>query len=221
MSPASIAAFFDVDKTLLTRESGELGFKYVWKLRMISPIFLLKVALVAQLYKRNWITSEAMTRYCLTYYAGRRYATYVDGAEGYYREWLRPILSPAVLSKVEEHRRMGHRLVMLSASLDYYLRPMKDDLRFDDLLCSRLETDARGFCTGRTDGPLIIGPEKRNAALRYAKENGIDMTASYAYGDHHSDIPLMEIVGHAVAVRPTKPLRKIAAERGWTILDEI
>jgi HAD superfamily hydrolase (TIGR01490 family) len=137
----------------------------------------------------------------------------------FYRQSLKPHLSPAMLARVEEHRRQGHMLVVLSASVEYILRQVVADLRFDHLLCTRLETDERGVCTGRALGPVIVGRQKKLAAEAFAVHAGVDLAASWAYGDHHSDAALLETVGRPVAVRPTRQLRRIALARGWEIVD--
>ena len=213
------AAIFDVDRTLLVRESGEAGFLYLWKRRVVSPFFLLKVAAANQLYRRGLLSVQRITEICVAYYRGRALAPFIEGAREFYEGWLRPIVCPIMRAKVEEHRRAGDLLVLLSASVDYYLKPLADDLGFDRLICSKLETDADGVCTGRTAGPLLLGEHKLAAALKLAREEGIDLAASTAYADHPTDLPLLEAVGHPVAVRPLKAFRAVALARGWPIIE--
>jgi len=220
MSDLKIAAFFDFDKTLLVKDSPEIGFKYLWEHKLVSPLFLLKVILAGQLYKRNRLSITTMTEICLDYYRGRKLQEFIEGAPDFYEHWLKPALSPAMLARVEEHRRLGHTLVLLSASVDYYLRLVAADLKFPHLICSKLEVDEQGRCTGRTEGPLLIGHYKKAAAENFARRENIDLAASYAYADQHTDIPLLESVGHPVAVRPTKPLRHAALARNWLIIDQ-
>jgi len=122
MTDKKIAAFFDFDKTLLHHESAKLGFRMVWEKRQVSAFFLLKLMLYDQLYKRALVSAETMADVCLEYYKGRKLQSFIDGAPEFYREWMKPELSPALLAKLEEHKRAGHELVLLSASVDYYLR---------------------------------------------------------------------------------------------------
>jgi HAD superfamily hydrolase (TIGR01490 family) len=213
------AAFFDFDKTLLAHESAKLGFRMVWEAGLVSPWYLLKLTAADKFYKRGLVSAETMADLCLEYYRGRDLTPFIAGAPKFYREWIKPHLSPALLAKVEEHRRLGHVLVLLSASVDYYLRPVQEELGFDHLLCTELERDASGICTGRTKGPVVVGAQKRTVAEEFARAAGVDLAASYAYGDHHSDAALLESVGHPVAVRPTRRLRRLAQARGWPIID--
>jgi HAD superfamily hydrolase (TIGR01490 family) len=219
MSEGKVAAFFDFDNTLLAADSAALGFRAMWDQKLVSAGFLLKLILANQLFKRDLLSAERIAVMCLRYYRGRNLQYYIDSAGDFYRQWLRPALSPAVVAKVEEHRQQGHLLVLLSASVDYYLQPAVADLGFDSLLCTRLEIDDSGRCTGRALGPIVVGAAKKHAAEEYARSAHVDLAASYAYADQISDAPLLEAVGHPVAVRPKRALRRLALARGWTIID--
>ena len=45
------------------------------------------------------------------------------------------------------------------------------------------------------------------------------LAACTAYSDSHTDVPFLEVVGHPVAVNPDRELRRIAADRGWPVLE--
>jgi len=219
MADAKVAALFDFDKTLLLKESAALGFRAMWDDGRVSAGFLLKLTLADQLYKRGWMSAEKIAALCLRYYCGRKLDWYVANAPDFYAKWLKPNLSPAMLAKVEEHRAQGHRLVLLSASVDYFLKVAAAELRFDRLLCTQLERDENGVCTGRPLGAVVVGAQKKVVAEEFARAEGVDLAASYAYADHISDVPLLTAVGHPVAVHPVKALRRVAQERGWPIID--
>lgn len=219
MREGKTAAFFDVDKTLLTRESAELGLTWAWKERNTSGAYLLKVLLVNQLFKRDLVSAQSMADLCLDYYKGKSLQELVEGVPAFYRDWLAPHLSPAMLERVAWHREQGHVLVILSGGVQYMLETFLDQLDFDHLLCTKLEEGPDGLLTGNADGPICIGRHKRTAAEALARRQGIDLATSYAYTDHHTDLPLLEAVGNPVAVRPTKRLRKIALQRNWKIVD--
>jgi len=92
------------------------------------------------------------------------------------------------------------------------------DLGFEHLICTDLETRPDGILTGDTQGPICTDSHKRTYACELANSLNMDLASSYAYGDHQADIPLLELVGHPHAVEPTEQLRKVASERGWPIL---
>ena len=98
------------------------------------------------------------------------------------------------------------------------LEPVIEDLGFDHLLCTDLEFAHNGRLTGNAAGPICIDKNKRDAIHNLSKKHPIQLDLSYAYGNHHSDIPMLETVGNPVAVEPTSQLRKKAKAAGWPIL---
>jgi hypothetical protein len=61
------------------------------------------------------------------------------------------------------------------------------------------------------------GPFKAEAIRELADAEGIDLSASYAYSDSYTDAPMLEVVGHPVAVNPDRVLLKLAREREWEV----
>ena len=131
---------------------------------------------------------------------------------------LKPLLSSNMLTHVEKHRSEGHVLVLVSGSIRYYLRPVIKDLGFDHLLCTDLEV-RNGVLTGRTLGNICVEMEKRTRIEMLADKENLDLFSSHAYGNHQSDIPMLDLVGHAYVVDPTRPLKKLAKNKGWPILN--
>jgi len=213
-----IGAFFDFDKTLIDVESGRIGFKYLYEIKEIRLSFLLKVAVTNFFYERDWISDTQMATIMLTFYRNRDIRPLEDGAEEFYHTYLKPHLAPRIIERVREHQKAGHTLVLVSASLRYMLVPVIKDLGFQNLLCTDLEIAGDGRLTGKTEGPICIDQHKRVAVKKLAQEKDIYLDQSYAYGNHHSDIPMLEAVGNPAVVEPTVPLKKKAIENGWPIL---
>lgn len=219
MTADRIGAFFDFDETLLDTESSRLGIKYLWERRLVSRGFILKAFVAGLLYQRHLISDEQTAKILLRLYRNRRLNEFMDGSEAFYTEILRPRLAPNILSKVKQHRDQGHSMVLISGSIRYMLEPVAQDLGFNHLLCTDLEEGSNGLLTGRPSGPLCLDKTKRRLAADLARTCGIDLKYSYAYGNHQADLPLLESVGFPHVVEPTRPLRKIAVERKWPILD--
>lgn len=218
MSNRQIGAFFDFDKTLLETESAKLGLKYLWERRLLSFRFLLKILLANFFYQRHLVSDKLLARMILKVYRGKKLDDFVNGATRFYQDHLRPRLAPRILLKVKEHQGNGHLLILISGSIRYMLEPVAADIGFDHLLCTDLEIGDDGLLTGRAKGPLCIDTTKRTLAIQLAQKQGIDLSRSYAYGNHQSDIPLLELVGNPAVVAPTKPLRKVALKRKWPVL---
>ena len=94
--------------------------------------------------------------------------------------------------------------------------PLAATLGLDAVLCSRLEVEAGRF-TGRIVEPLCFGRGKVSWAERWAASLGVDLAASAFYTDSFNDLPMLERVGHPVAVNPDLRLARHARRRGWRI----
>lgn len=218
MQNASIAAFFDFDKTLLTTESSRIGIRYLRQLGMVSGLYLLKAAAANFFYHRHLISDETLAGILLTIYRGRRLAEFEEGAAEFYAIHLKPHLAPLLLERLSWHRRQGHTVALISGSPRYLLVPVVEDLGIDHLLCTDLEEGRDGRLTGKISGRLCMGDQKRFLAERLAEEKGLDLKNSYAYGDHHSDLPILSLVGFPHVVEPDRPLRRAALRHRWPIL---
>jgi HAD superfamily hydrolase (TIGR01490 family) len=121
---------------------------------------------------------------------------------------------PAGIRRVREHRAAGHRTVLVTGALDFVIEPLRP--LFDDVVCASI-----GEADGRLTGELVQAPptgEARALTLAaYAGAEGIALEESVAYADSASDLPLLEAVGHPVAVNPEVKLAAIARRRGWHV----
>jgi HAD superfamily hydrolase (TIGR01490 family) len=121
---------------------------------------------------------------------------------------------PAGIRRVRAHRARGHRTILITGALDFVIEPLRP--LFDDVVCARL--DERD---GRLSGELIDGPPTGEARAmvmaEYADAEGLRLEESVAYADSASDLPMLEAVGHPVAVNPEAKLATIARKRGWPV----
>ena len=213
-----IGAFFDFDETLLQVSSGRLGIQWLWDRRMVPLGYILKIHVANFFYQRRLLSDVRMVRILLTYYKKKRLADFEEGAENFYSEYLKPHLAPNILSRVTSHKNEGHVLVLISGSVRYMLEPVIKDLEFDHLLCTDLEVDRDGIMTGKPKGLVCMNQNKKRLTLKLAQSIGLDLGKSYAYGNHQSDLPLLELVGHPHVVEPSTILAKVAHRKSWPIL---
>jgi HAD superfamily hydrolase (TIGR01490 family) len=152
-------------------------------------------------------------------YAGVCWARLLDDGRRWYADLCRrprPFVAGG-LQALLRHRAAGHTVVLVSGSFLPCLGPLARHLGADTLVCARPEVTVFGTLTGEIRQPLI-GPAKAAAAMRILAERQVDPAGCFAYGDHASDLDLLEVVGrpHVVGVDPI--LRRIAGERGWPVL---
>jgi len=205
MKKKNKAAFFDFDQTLLADNSTKLGMKYLWDRRELPFLFLLRVMSANVLYKRHVISEERMARIVMTFYKNRQKSDLENGAEIFYRDYLKPQLAPNIVKRMEIHREEGYSLVLVSGSIRYYLQSLVTDLGFDHLICTDLEEGPDGLLTGNPAGVICVDKNKKTLIQNLAEKEDIDLSLSCAYGNHQSDIPMLSMVGQAFVVEPTEP----------------
>ena len=130
---------------------------------------------------------------------------------------LRPLVYAEPLRLVEHHRARGERVFVVSATLQAIVEAIAGDLGFDGALGTICEV-RDGRYTGRALRALHA--EAKAACLKeLAAREDLDLSACTAYSDSHTDLPFLDAVGHPVAVNPDRQLRRVAADRGWPVLE--
>ena len=129
--------------------------------------------------------------------------------------YLRRAVKPMALARIEWHRARGHRLILASASLDFYTEPLARRLRFDLVLSTRAAW-REGTMTGELDGANLRG-EAKLAAVRAAIGEGADRPEIFAYSDHRSDLPLLRFADRGIAVDPSARFAAVAMAAGLAV----
>ena len=131
-------------------------------------------------------------------------------------ETIEPLIYDEALELMEAHRPAGDRVYLVSASPEEIVLPLAEMLGVDGAISSIGEVDDENRYTGRM-AFYAYGPGKAEAMRALAGRAGIDLAESSAYSDSATDMPMLEAVGHPVAVNPDRALAKVARERGWEI----
>jgi HAD superfamily hydrolase (TIGR01490 family) len=148
---------------------------------------------------------------------GRTEESLEDRCECLFDTRVLPAVSKAAREAIEGHRRLGHQVVLLSASTSYMVAPLSKHLKMDDYICTRLVTD-EGHFTGEYVQPMCYGEGKIHWARAYADKHDVDLGRSYFYTDSYSDLPMLNEVGHKRVVNPDPRLRFHAAINRWPVL---
>jgi phosphoserine phosphatase len=128
-----------------------------------------------------------------------------------------PRVYPQMLEVVRSHQDAGRPAYIATAASQPAAEVLAHALAMDGAIGTRWEIED-GRYTGRLDGPFAYGEGKAKALRRFAEEQGIDLARSWAYTDAASDLPMLEAVGHPVAVNPDAELAEIAKREGWEVL---
>jgi putative phosphoserine phosphatase/1-acylglycerol-3-phosphate O-acyltransferase len=132
------------------------------------------------------------------------------------RGTLGGLLFPEMLEILAAHRRAGHTVVIASSALPFQVEPIARELGIRHVLCTRLETIGDLY-TGRVEGPILWGPGKAAAVRSFARDEGIDLQHSYAYGNGDEDIEFLRAVGYPRPVNPKPELAALAERERWPV----
>lgn len=215
--PSRVAAFFDVDNTLLPGEASEVRFfRALWQRGIVGWPEV--CASVAWLMRHMPSVSLHPLRERKLYLTGKPAEIIEPLGEEFCREHLCPCLSAAALRKMEEHRDAGHAIILLTGSLEFLINPIAGALRVDRYFAGRLE-QVDGLYTGHIVPPLPYGSGKRQLIERVAAETAIDLAACYAYGDSPGDLDVFHAVGHPTVVNPIRGMTRIARQQNWPVVE--
>jgi HAD superfamily hydrolase (TIGR01490 family) len=129
-----------------------------------------------------------------------------------------PRIYPQMLALAHEHQDAGRRTYIVTAASQELATMLAQVLALDGAIGSQFSEVADGVYTGKPTGLFIYRSDKARAIEQLAAREGIDLAVSYAYSDSESDLPMLRVVGHAVAVNPDQELARVARQEGWEIL---
>ena len=142
----------------------------------------------------------------------------MEVVEGALTTAIEPAVYAEALDLIEGHRRAGHDVVVVSASISEMVTPIARLVGADRAVATHMEVGEDGLFTGRISRSMLHS-EKVVALREDAASHGIDPARCWAYSDSISDEPMLSAVGHPVAVNPDRDLRRLAQERDWPVRD--
>jgi HAD superfamily hydrolase (TIGR01490 family) len=191
-----------------------------WRQDLASGRDLLGWALAAMMFKLIGDTGEGTSTEVMSEFLSR-----IEGTPTSELDLVGSSLLPRLVDRVRPesrnllslHHEHGRDTWIVSASPEELVAPLADSLGMTGAIGTRGEV-VDGRYTGQLDGPFVYGPGKAEAISRLAAERGYDLERCYAYSDSVSDLPMLELVGHPVAVNPDSRLDAVAHDRGWPVV---
>ena len=213
------AAFFDLDRTLIAGSSAFQFGRAAYKAGLVSRRQLAGDAWENVRFRLRGSTDKS------TDALRERIGTMLEGVR--VRDLQRlapdvlagvlPRLYPQMLEIAYEHQDAGRPIFICTAASQEMAELMAIVLTFDGAVGSVSEV-VDGHYTGRAGGPFTYREGKAEAIRDLAAREGIDLGASWAYSDSESDLPMLRLVGHPVAVNPDSELGRVARLEGWEVL---
>ncbi|ORI20503.1 phosphoserine phosphatase [Rhodococcus sp. 1163] len=211
------AAFFDLDGTLINGFSAKAVFLERLKTLDVTVRELWEISsAVVEMRMRNSPVDNLMGK-AVKGLEGRREEDLMEQAYTLFRNEIAPMIYPQARILVEAHRHAGHRLIIATSATPYQAIPVKEDMLFDELLCTTpVVTD--GVLTGELVGDSLWGPRKAKAVTDYADRENLDLSECFVYSNGGEDVPMLLEAGHPVALNPDSELDRYARKVGWPIL---
>jgi HAD superfamily hydrolase (TIGR01490 family) len=215
------AAFFDLDKTVISRSSTLALSRPLYRAGMVSRGQLLRGAYAQLVYLLVGADEGKMERLkegMLQLTRGWDRAQVERLVENVILDVIDPFVYAEALDLMELHRSEGRRIYIVSSSPEEVVRPLARHFGVSGVIATRAGVGPDGRYTGELEF-YAYGEQKADAVRAVAERTGIDLSRSFAYTDSITDLPLLEAVGNPIAVNPDRELRRIADERGWQIRD--
>ncbi len=212
------AAFFDLDRTLVRKNTAQLFTQYRRDLGELSLGHRGRVTYWLFLYALGVVDAPRVARLALAEFAGTTESAMRQRCADWFPRYVSPHLSPAGRDAVAAHLAQGDLVAIASAATEFIVELVAAELGIRHWICTELVVDEAGCFTGQVVEPLCYGEGKVTAARRFAEAQGLALENCTFYSDSVTDLPLLEAVGRPVAINPDLRLRRIARARGWPVL---
>jgi HAD superfamily hydrolase (TIGR01490 family) len=218
--PKIEAAFFDVDNTLCRGSTSILFGKVAFSGGALKRRDIWRFAFEQMMFIRRGENNNKMADFkdrALSLTKGHSVEELKGLIDKVYIEQIKPRLWPETVAAAKKHLAAGREVWLLTAAPVELAQAIANDIGATGAL-GTIVGHKDGVLTGELVGEPLHGKAKKRAAKQLAKERGISLKRSWAYSDSFNDLPLLSLVGHAVAVNPDNILKRHAEAAGWEIM---
>jgi HAD superfamily hydrolase (TIGR01490 family) len=215
---ARATALFDLDCTLLDCNSGKLWVAHEWRAGRIGWRDVLWASYWLGRYGLGHSNGlDSVMEAAAASVTGLEEAMLDERITTWFEREVRHRLRRGARTALQQHRERGDRLVLATSGTSFAAVAAARAFELHDVIATRLQA-VEGKLTGKVDA-MCVGVGKAKAVEAWAQAEGIDLAQATFYTDSASDLALLERVGHPVVVCPDRTLRRIAASRGWPVVD--
>lgn len=219
--PRKVAAFFDVDNTVIRGASSYHLARELYRRKFFGTKDILRFGLITARYLIEGESKKQIDEVrhrALALIKGKSVAEVIAVGEEVYDTVLSLRIFPGTKAIIDDHLAKGHEVWFITASPTEVGQLIARRLGVTGALGTQGEHED-GFYTGRLVGDLMHGEAKAEAVRKLAAERNLDLSESYAYSDSLNDLPMMRIVGHPCPINPDQRLRRYAKHVNWPIED--
>ena len=211
-------AIFDLDNTLLGGDSDYLWGQYLIAQGAVSALeHESQNRRFMREYEAGQLDIATFLAFALQPLADNDYDTLCRWRQDFIAQHIEPRVLPAAQALVEQHRRRGHTLMIITATNRFVTEPIAERFGIPYLLATEPEIIDGAF-TGRHTGTPTFQAGKIHALQAWLDAAGKQTDATHFYSDSHNDLPLLDHVDHPVAVDPDATLKAAAQANHWPII---
>ncbi|VAW49685.1 Phosphoserine phosphatase [hydrothermal vent metagenome] len=208
-------AIFDLDNTLIANDSDFLWGEFLVANKYVNAEqFAQQNAQFYQDYQKGTLDIMAYQRFALKPLSTQSLKTLEQWHQQFMQQYIEPILLPKAQALVDQHRDQGDRLLIITATNTFITRPIGLKYGITELLGTEGEIK-NGRYTGEVAGIPTFQAGKVTRLNQWLEQENETLKGSYFYSDSHNDLPLLEIVDHAIVVDGDDKLLQIAQENQW------
>jgi HAD superfamily hydrolase (TIGR01490 family) len=216
---AASAAFFDLDKTIISRSSTLAFVPSFYRHGLINRSQAARGALAQLVFRAGGADhqqmeriKEQLSRLCRGWSVER--VTEIVAAN--LAATIAPLVYAEARGLLDEHTQAGRDVIIVSTASQEMVGPIAAMLGASGIIATQMR-HADGRYTGEVEF-YAYGEGKAQRIRQLAVERGYDLAGCFAYSDSFTDLPMLEVVGHPHAVNPDRQLRRAALSRGWPVL---
>ena len=211
-------ALFDLDNTLIAGDSDHLWGDYLVTRGVIDAEgYKATNDRFYEDYLAGQLDIAAYLRFALSVLGDHPLSTLQQWQADFMRDEVAPIMLPKAAALLDEHRKKGHTLVIITATNDFVTRPIAEALGVEHLIATMAAIE-NGRYTGDFVGTPCYREGKVTRLEAWLAETGHDLEGAWFYSDSRNDLPLLSLVSHPVAVDPDPVLKGEAESRGWPVI---
>lgn len=210
---------FDLDNTILNGDSDYAMVNYLVHTNILDESAAIQNQQFIEDYNRGELDFDAYTSFALSAYIGLTLEEINQLILPFVAKVIEPLINIFALKMIHDHGDQGDTILLASATNELIVRPIAQRLDIPNVIGTQVEF-INNQCSGAYIPPSALGAGKLELVTQWmARNDYTEFEDVTFYSDSINDLPLLEAVGHPKVVSPDPALEKIAAARGWTIIN--
>lgn len=208
---------FDVDNTLIKGQSQRLLLNFLFKTKKINLFYYLVILFWFMAYKVNFVNNpRKIVSFAYSFLKGRNVNEVRSFTEIFFNDHLKKNIFPDAIIEIRNAQANQHEVILVSNAPSIIIELIASYLSINNFFCTQLEVKDQKY-TGKVLGDVMYGINKLEVLNRFIETHGYKIENVTAYGDHLSDLHILQEVGHPIVVNPSFKLEKIARKKNWKV----